>query len=229
MDYFISLDDEVPIAAHSHYSEQLVRMQHINTVPLAEPFTSRLKRLQLNISAVAPASSSAHEDQHSDENVFKAHQEAENDRKALSALNFSVDDDIILVLGRLFKVHPEFDDIIADLLLQIVELTAAPATSTTSEDVDADSATSTYIVFIAESLDALNVLVYERMLAALQLKLRSTAPTFSPSETTQEDSRAHKLFHRYVRFIGYDHYYTLLRSARVVLDTYPYGGETHSC
>jgi len=34
IDYFISIDDEVPEAALEHYSEQLVRMDHINVVPL---------------------------------------------------------------------------------------------------------------------------------------------------------------------------------------------------
>lgn len=34
IDYFISIDDEVPEAALEHYSEQLVRMESINVVPL---------------------------------------------------------------------------------------------------------------------------------------------------------------------------------------------------
>ena len=34
IDYFISLDDEVSEAAMEHYSEQLVRMEYINVVPL---------------------------------------------------------------------------------------------------------------------------------------------------------------------------------------------------
>ena len=33
IDYFFSLDDELS-EAHDHYSEQLVRMQYINSVPL---------------------------------------------------------------------------------------------------------------------------------------------------------------------------------------------------
>ncbi len=36
IDYFISLDTEVTSAGDSHYSEQLVRMRGVNTVPLSK-------------------------------------------------------------------------------------------------------------------------------------------------------------------------------------------------
>lgn len=181
-------------------------MQHINTVPLSAPFTSRLKRQQPQISSFSPLITSA-----LDENHGKALLELENDQKTLNSLNFTMNDDIVLVLGRLFKLHPTFDRAIAELLQMEFSDTAA-----TSE------MGSKYIVFIAESLDELNVIVFNRMVAALHVQLSDRE---AHRGDAANENRARELFHQYVRFIGYEHYYALLRSARVVLDTFPYGGK----
>jgi hypothetical protein len=189
------LEDEVD-AAQAHYAEQLVRMQHINTVPLASPYSYRLRRIQhaMRHPGGSPPSASA--------DVMKFQAETEKDREVLSQLGLTLESDICMILGRLFKLHPEFDEILVSIILGMeAEGTGRGA----------------YIVLVAESLIELNTLIYDRLGAALSGRLGG-------GETGNAQSAA--LMREYVRVVGYSRYHALLRAARVVLDTFPYGGRT---
>lgn len=90
-----------------------------------------------------------------------------------------------IVLGRLFKLHPSFDNILFDIL----------------------QSSSGYIVVIAEATPEWNELVYQRW-----------------KEYAWRHSM-HSLLRRIV-FTHYDYYVDALLRAKVVLDTYPYGGQS---
>ena len=87
IDFFISLDTEME-NAHDSYSEQLLRLDHVNVAP----FVSVDLRAELITT---------------------------NDLKPLDTLLGTIDTDdphVYLVLGRLFKLHPNFDSILLDIL-----------------------------------------------------------------------------------------------------------------
>jgi hypothetical protein len=204
IDYFLSLEDEVD-DAQSHYSEQLVRFTHINTVPLAAPYSFRLKRVlhathsgQRNTDKPGAAT---------EQDLAQFLADTANDEARLRELGFPLDSDFCMVLGRLFKLHPEFDAILVDLIWNFHTRGRAGGERTDR---------SPFIVLIAGDLHELNDIVYERILLALQQKLSS-------EEVSAED--AVHIMQQHLKVVGYGYYHTLLRSARVVLDTFPYGGK----
>lgn len=91
IDFYISLDTEIDVAALNHYGpEQLVRVDSVNTAPFVQILDLRQRLLD------------------------------EGRRlERTDVLDETISDPggpIYLVLGRLFKLHPDFDRIIIDLL-----------------------------------------------------------------------------------------------------------------
>lgn len=104
----------------------------------------------------------------------------------------TVDSKICLVIGRLFKIHPDFIAILVDLLLATVD----------------DK--TVQLVFVAEKIHH-----YNAHIDGL-IKSRLTALNVSPS-------MAYRCIEK-VKYVHYNHYFELVSMARVVLDTWPYGG-----
>ena len=203
--------DEIP-TADAHYSEQIVRMENINVVPLSSPHSTRLSKVLSNFYTLHSSSNSTSNT--SDNSQFSQHDtEAMGDVNALSSLGFPVNCDLVVVLGRLFKLHPEFDELLVTLLLDLY-------VRDQSSIVINSTSTATFVVLIAENVYELNTIILERLINAIDARIAST---HSLSQTS-----ANMLVAKYVRLVGYNHYYTVLRSAKVVLDTNPYGGKCQS-
>lgn len=151
-----------------------------------------------------------------------------------------VDRKLCLVLGRLFKLHPTFDDMVASIVERLYQRDALISSSAATASKGGGqwrNGTRVVIVFIAEDDFKLNDIVYRRLSAAvLQRLLQSRPPpridgSGEEGEEEEEEvsasTRAQRMMRRYVRFYRYEtHYHALLRHADVVLDTYPYGGTT---
>jgi len=155
---------------------------------------------------------------------------------------------ICLVLGRLFKLHPEFDAVVADLLLSLYNDHQLDKTHEREEEEEEegggggagrnevrrrqqDQGHNIFVVFIAErtflgSGHTLNDMVYHRLTAALQQRVYARTAGAATRNTTVGFAarKARRIMQMHVRMYDYQHYYTLLRVARVVLDTFPYGG-----
>lgn len=203
--------DEIP-TADAHYSEQIVRMENINVVPLSSPHSTRLSKVTNNFYVNHPTSNSASNT--SDYGQLSSHDaEALGDLAALSSLSFPVNSDLVVVLGRLFKLHPEFDELLVTLLLDLY-------VRDQSNIVINSTSPATFVVLIAENVYELNTIICERLINAIDARIASTH--------TLPQTSATMLVAKYVRLVGYNHYYTVLRSAKVVLDTNPYGGKSQS-
>lgn len=63
-----------------------------------------------------------------------------------------------LVLGRLFKIHPTFDEIVYRILLD------------TSVGVGGSNAANYYIVFFSEAQSKWNAVIYERLLSLFSVQ-----------------------------------------------------------
>eukprot|EP01032_Pedospumella_encystans_P014902 gene14902-17096_t len=210
IDYFITLVDEIP-TADAHYSEQIVRMENINVVPLSSPHSTRLSKVTSNFYSMYCTSNSTSNT--SDNSQLPQHDaEALGDLNALSSLGFPVNSGLVVVLGRLFKLHPEFDELLVTLLL---DLYVRDHRSIDTNESSNDTST-TYVVLIAENVYELNTIILERLIKTIDARIASTH--------TLSQTSATKLVAKYIRLVGYNHYYTVLRSAKVVLDTNPYGG-----
>jgi hypothetical protein len=105
----------------------------------------------------------------------------------------------LVILGRLFKFHPEFLEMIADLLIF------------NSEDPDKERL---FIVAYAEKTYQYNEDIMESLMKTLQLK----KPSFTDSEVLEVLSHFKLL--QYSEF-----YHSLSPFARGMLDSYPYGGK----
>jgi len=142
-----------------------------------------------------------------------------------------IDRKLCLVLGRLFKLHPSFDDIVASIIERLYESEATSATMTAvgAEQLRSSSSRRIFIIFIAEDNFKLNDIVFRRLRAAVRRKLvryHHLDPHHSDEVNSASFMTAQQMMRRYVRFYRYEgHYHSLLRHADVVLDTYPYGGE----
>lgn len=145
-----------------------------------------------------------------------------------------VDRKLCLVLGRLFKLHPAFDDMVASIVERLYQRDAIISSAATASGRGEQwrNGTRVFIVFIAEDDFKLNDIVHRRLRAAvLQRLLQSRSPLPRIDGNNDEEgedkatSRAQRMMRRYVRFYRYEtHYHALLRHADIVLDTYPYGG-----
>ena len=107
-----------------------------------------------------------------------------------------------MVLGRLFKLHPEFDEILISILYSAFH----------SHELQGRKST-VYIVLIAERIYEYNHHIMKRLRDFLIA--RDSALTVQQQE---------ELLMR-IRFVHLDAYYRLLPFARAVLDTFPYGGD----
>lgn len=105
----------------------------------------------------------------------------------------TLDSKISLVIGRLFKIHPDFIAILVDLLL------------TTLDDPEIK------LVFIAEKIHHYNSHVHGLIKSRLAVLNVSDYDTYRCLKK--------------VNYVHYNHYFELLTVARVVLDTWPYGGK----
>lgn len=128
-----------------------------------------------------------------------------------------------VVLGRLFKLHPKFDEVLAGILISSPE--------------------NSLVVLISEKINDWNEVIYDRIYNHIINLLNSTYSidndiSITSNYTTIKGlhlgssklSPPHKLITRAdliikkLRFLNYDYYGDLLRAASVVLDTFPYGG-----
>jgi hypothetical protein len=150
-----------------------------------------------------------------------------------------------IVLGKLFKLHPTFDEVLFSILLQSQP---SPSSSTSTEPQP-----TWYLVFIAERNHHMNRLVSlrwkekQREICCLNYwNPLQTSPcceflsycelTFHRLErenillTEEERELLTRRCQNYVlhrlRYIHYHSYTTALLSATVALDTFPYGGES---
>ena len=105
--------------ANDHYSEQLIRMEYMNTAPLSQ------------------------------------HTNADNDNVSTS-LGLPVDSKYCAVLGRLFKIHPIFDEAIIRILAQ--------------------SPPSVYILLVAENVFEINEIVIDRLVASAHDLIANSSP-----------------------------------------------------
>jgi predicted O-linked N-acetylglucosamine transferase (SPINDLY family) len=114
---------------------------------------------------------------------------------------------ICLVLGRLFKLHPDFDEALVDIILTSPE--------------------NTVIVLIAEKISEWNDTIYERIRDVLESRMKMKEMGMNEVNTTDASTYEATLndFMGKLRFVSYNYYSDLLISARVVLDTFPYGGK----
>ena len=149
--------------------------------------------------------------------------EAESDEKTLLSLGLTMESDYCMILGRLFKLHPEFDDMLVSLILRLYS---------DSLNITPHNRVRPSIVFIAEGFHTLNNLIFERLLSALMGRLQRMNVIRQGSETVtnllskeEAEEVATQLLTQYVKVVGLEHYYPLLRNARAVLDTFPYGGK----
>uniref|UniRef100_A0A7S2CRM6 O-GlcNAc transferase C-terminal domain-containing protein n=1 Tax=Octactis speculum TaxID=3111310 RepID=A0A7S2CRM6_9STRA len=218
IDYFLSLDDEVD-TAWGHYNEQLIRVEWINTVPFEatdDPFfedngigdTPEItggadekggRVIPVRVSLDTPATFGLAPESHDHEEVHT-----------------------FLVLGRLFKLHPDFDEIILGILY-------------------ADRLSC--VVLIQERHELWTARVWERLQSAAQRREKESTAEWShrqhhgrrPSSdiggTMEEEESGHfvedfnaiEVLSR-VRFIHHWNYLRVLRLSYAVLDTFPYGG-----
>lgn len=126
-----------------------------------------------------------------------------------------------MVLGRLFKLHPDFDETLANILIH--------------------SPDNTVLVLVAEIIEEWNVVIYDRILAALisllesgtlenqfenQFEKNPISGDFDPKKTIEFDKplTAADIIKK-LRFVSYDRYSDMLLLSTVILDTYPYGGK----
>lgn len=120
---------------------------------------------------------------------------------------------VCLVLGRLFKLHPMFDDAAAEILVRSFLL---------GENV--------YLVLVAEKIKEWNAAIYDRLLAAIEriwVAESSHAVDVGSSLPSELTASALARLKQRVRFVSYSPgYHALLEhpATRVVLDTFPYGG-----
>ena len=122
-----------------------------------------------------------------------------------------------MVLGRLFKLHPDFDETLANILIH--------------------SPDNTVLVLVAEIIEEWNVVIYDRILDALIFLLESgtlenqfeknpISGDFDPKNAIELDKSliAADIIKK-LRFVSYDRYSDMLLLSTVILDTYPYGGK----
>ena len=171
-------------------------------VPLSSPHSTRLSKVTSNFYA-KHAINNATSNTNNNGQFLPHDVEARGDLEALLSLGFPLNCDIVAVLGRLFKLHPEFDELLVTLLLDLHGRDTSPSSAS-------------YVVLIAENVFELNTIILERLIRAIDTRITGTH-TLPPISATM-------LVAKYIRLVGYEHYYTVLRSAKVVLDTNPYGG-----
>ena len=154
--------------------------------------------------------------------------------KPLSSLGLPLNSKYCLVLGRLFKLHPDFDKAVANIVLY--------------------SERNSFVVFVTEFVSSWNDIVFRRLSHAIDLIYQdllesgnlpiadqsSSEVALDPAAPVSDDSMTspRTILHsgnRYyalseylakIRFVHYgEGYVDAIESATVVLDTFPYGGK----
>jgi hypothetical protein len=155
-----------------------------------------------------------------------------------------------LVLGKLFKLHPDFDEVLFSILLESQAAAVDPPW---------------YLLFISERNHDLNRLVYQRWkekqrkiccgsdededdvndqkgkskgtknplrtspcchyFSFCEIKLRSNATTEGEHDLLLTQERCQNFVLHRLRFVNYARYLDALFSSSLVLDTFPYGGQ----
>lgn len=119
---------------------------------------------------------------------------------------------IYLVLGRIFKLHPDFIDTMADLLIALHELEVA------------NRENCSVLVFFAEKLANFNQRLMSALYQAVSVKLESNTSHRNSSYGADLNHLMNSILRR-VKIVDYeDYYFALLQGAHAVLDTFPYGG-----
>lgn len=181
VDFFFGTDDEV-LQANEDYSEQLVRMKFVSSVPfIYEKAEVDLMTASDWMSAGLPCNSS---------------QQANCPLAAV-------------ILGRLFKLHPDFIDMLVALLGKVVQS-------------DHRDASRIAILFFAERNPYWNQMLVTKLRDSLK-------KNFVAQGVANSTDMVHMAM-QHVRLLTYSsaHYEKICRSARMVLDTFPYGGKLHS-
>lgn len=138
----------------------------------------------------------------------------------LQRLSLPDDAQYAIILARLFKIHPMFDEVLFRILRGVVA------------DEQRASGAACYIVVVREKTLEWNHILFERW-ATYQRQLccadgasQDCCSEYyllnSVSSANVSSDEAYVL-HR-IRFVNYRHYSLALVHARLVLDTFPYGG-----
>lgn len=225
VDFFFGLDIEAPQAGPQHYSEQLVRLQWMNTAPI-RPVGAVVTRGWRRVEVFAVSTSVTA--------MFLRVQLSQSDRALMAKLSrrdLGLPDHSkhFMILGRLFKIHPVFDDVLFNILAR------------TPPEV--------YVLVVRESSNtALNAELYLRWKAKQERVCCDISSTESAARSCCGNTDLYREYHRekqvnnsgghfpseednnfldssYVlhrlRFVHYKHYTHALTSAVGVLDTFP--------
>ena len=141
---------------------------------------------------------------------------ATEQEEALMSMGIAFDSKLCAVLGRLFKVHPSFDEAMAGVLI--------------------DSPWNTVLVLVAEKIGEWNEVIYKRLqervtatllsrMLSMQEKKLTDLNLIEPNGVPLDVSEQAVAAMSKLRFVSYSFYGKLVQLATVVLDTYPYGGE----
>lgn len=133
----------------------------------------------------------------------------------LQEAGLPVDCKFAVVLGRIFKFHPEFESILVNLLISFYDL--ANKTIRRANTSSLSFTSDYYLVVFAEKVIDYNRFFHLRIQERLQQHSRS----FTLSEQIIILQRLRII--QYTRF-----YHRLSPFAEVTLDSYPYGGKSES-
>jgi len=115
LDVFVGLDDEISSAADDQYLEQLTRMTWLNTAPFAVDYApERIDGGDGNEEGGTGESEFEHRDSPFTFGLGLLPPPT-NSLEFVNEQAMSQQPHIFLVLGRLFKLHPDFDSIVSSL------------------------------------------------------------------------------------------------------------------
>ena len=204
VDFFLGLDDEVDDAATNQYHEQLIRAELINTAPFAAdpaavPWEEAAPALTIE---AGPASDTP-------ATFGLAHDKPPGLVKGTprhhGGCDTGADTHIFIVLGRLFKLHPNFDDALLTLL---------------------HTDPRAIVALIQERHEAWTSAVWARIVAAANEREAAEAAKVAQAEGGVAQTFVAATVLERVRFVHHWNYVRALRlpSTAAVLDTWPYGG-----
>lgn len=131
---------------------------------------------------------------------FEMNEGSKEETETWNSIGVPVNSKICLILGRLFKIHPLFNEALVDILLK------------TSENV--------YIVVISEKISYWNNIIYDRLYELMNDKLNIININ---NNNVNNDIITQNLMKRLI-FVNFNLYTIVLNLATIVLDTFPYGG-----
>jgi hypothetical protein len=234
IDYYFSLDLAEVKEADNHYTEQLVRMDLMNSVSIARsfppPFLNEKDEVGFELAA----------------------------KRKWESWKMPLNARIAVVPGRLFKFHPSFSNALGHILAATSSSLSSSSSSPAGSGIEPVESFA-YVVVIAEKIFHWNQLVYEDVWQGV-CEWQGYSPCPSPNLSNKEEveevlsgvlnssenqNLAPTVFSgskekervimqrvkknvsnvmRRFRFIDYDSYYEALHVSRIALDTFPYGG-----